>query len=397
MSVNAMSFEQAAAVLNELAAQATGQEQQAVVDLSSYISVGQRTLLTGYDPLAIGISQMVNRTIFAYRPYRGALSILDVDSDGYGAITRKVNALYMPVEEDGSYALVDGDHSPDMFDVRKPKLYQTNFYGYDVWTDHVSITRKQLKNAVTNPGDMGRLIDLVLGTKSNEMEISRESFRRATLANMIGAVHAIGNAVQVRHLLTEYNTATAQNPPLTAATVRQGENYANFVRWAYAQIAKVSDMLRNPSARYHLNPTQGTILRHTPKADQRLYIYSGALHEVDATVLATTFNPGNVKEQLPPVTASVDFFQSMDVPDQITVKPAYIGANGAVVVAPETQTVANIFALLADRDALGVNFYDQDVNVSPYEAAGQYYNYWYHDAHRYWNDVTENAVLFLMD
>lgn len=395
MSVNAMNFEQAAAVLNALAAQATGQEAQAVVDLSSYISVGQRALLSGYDPLAIGISQMVNRTIFAFRPYIGALSILDVDDDGFGAITRKVNALYMPVEEDGSYALTDGQHNPDMFDVRKPKLYQTVFYGFDVWNDHVSITRKQLKNAVTSPADMGRLIDLVLGTKANEMEISRESFRRATLANVIGAVHAMGNPRQVRHLLTEYNAATGQT--LTAETVRQGENYANFVRWAYAQIAKVSDMLRNPSSVYHLNPTQGTILRHTPKADQRLCIYSGALREVDATVLATTFNRENVTDQLPPVTAAVDFFQSIDKPDEINVKPAYIGADGAPVVAPTAQNVQNIFALLSDRDTMGTNFYDQSVEVSPYEAAGQYYNYWYHDAHRYWYDATENAVLFLMD
>lgn len=395
MSVNSMNFEQAAAVLNSLAEQATGQAQQTVTDLSGYISVGQRALLNGYDPLAIGISQMVNRTIFAYRPYTGALSILDVDDDGFGAITRKVNALYMPVEEDGSYGLTDGQHDPDMFDVRKPKLYQTNFYGFDVWNDHVSITRKQLKNAVTSPADMGRLMDLVLGTKANEMEISRESFRRATLANAIGAVNAMNNARQVRHLLTEYNQATGQS--LTAETVRQGDNYAAFVRWAYAQIAKVSDMLRNPSGAYHLNPTQGTILRHTPKADQRLYIYSGALHEVDATVLATTFNRENVTDQLPPVTASVDFFQSIDAPDSINVKPAYIGADGAPVASPTAQNVTNIFALLADRDTMGTNFYDQSVEVSPYEAAGQYYNYWYHDAHRYWFDATENAVLFLMD
>lgn len=395
MSVNAMSFEQAATILNSLAEQATGAAQQAVVDLSTYISVGQKTLLTGYDPLAIGISQMVNRTIFAYRPYKGALSILDVDDDGFGAITRKVNAIYMPVEDDGTYSLSDGDHDPDMFDVRKPKLYQTNYYGYDVWNDHVSITRKQLKNAVTSPADMGRLMDLVLGTKANEMEISREAFRRATLGNMIAAVNAMNNSNQVRHLLTEYNDATDQS--LTSETVKQADNYAPFIRWAYAQIAKVSDMLRNPTAAYHLNPTEGNILRHTPKADQRLYIYSGALHEVDATVLATTFNRENVKEQLPPVTAAVDFFQSIDAPDSINIKPAYIGANGAVVASPEAQEVENIFALLCDRDAMGTNFYDQSVEVSPFEAAGQYYNYWYHDAHRYWCDVTENAVLFLMD
>ena len=393
MSVNAMAFEDAAAILTSLAQQATGQAVQAVTDLSSYISVGQQTLRTGYDPLNIGLSQMVNKTIFSFRPYSGALASLDRDSNEWGAITRKVNAINQPVESEGSYALTDGQHSPDMFDVRKPKLWQSNFYGFDVWADHVSVTRKQLKNAVLNPGEMGRLMDLILCTKSNEMEISRVSFRRATLANMIAAVVALNNTAQVRHLLTEYNAATGLS--LTALTVMQPANYAPFIRWAYAQIAKVSDLLEDPSVTYHLNPSAGNILRHTPKADQRLYVYSGALHDIDAQVLATTFNDDRVK--LPQVTEKVNFWQSPDSPQEINIKPAYIDATGAVVANPSAQNVEAIFAVLLDRDAVGVNFYDQSVEVSPYEAAGQYYNYWYHDGHRYYNDVTENAVVFLMD
>lgn len=394
MSVNTMSFQDASAVLNSLVQQATGQTSQAPVDLSQYISVGQKLLRTGYDPLNIGLSQMVSRTIFAYRPYDGALGSLDRDSNEWGAITRKVSAINQPVEASGVYALTDNTHDPDMFDVRKPKLYQTNFYGFDVWADHVSVTRQALKNAVQNPGDMGRLIDLILGTKANEMEMSRVAFRRATIANMIGAINAMNNANQIRHLLTEYNAASGQS--LTKQQLRQGANYPDFIRWAYSQIARVSDMLTEASGAYHLNPTEGTILRHTPKDMQRLYIYSGALHEVDAQVLSVTFNADKVSSKLPAVTERLNFFQSLDAPDSVNVTPAYIGADGNVVAA-QAQEVTDIFALLADRDAMGVNFYDQSVDVSPYEAAGKYYNYWYHDAHRYYNDVTENAVLFLLD
>lgn len=395
MSVNSMSFEQAAAVLNSLVSQATGQAAISVTNLADYISVGQQLLQTGYDPLNIGISQMVSRTIFAYRPFAGMLSSLDRDSNEWGAITRKVNAIQQPVENSGAYSLTDGQHALDMFDVRKPKLWQSNFYGFDIWCDHVSVTRKQLANAVQSPSEMGHLLDLILGTKANEMEMSRVAFRRATIANMIGALYALSNTAQVRHLLTEYNAATGLT--LTAQTVKQPDNYAPFFRWAYAQIAKASDMLRNPSAMYHLNPNVGTILRHTPKEDQRLYIYSGALHDVDAQVLATTFNPDRVDRQLPAVTESVDFFQSSQTPDAVNVIPAYIDATGQMPASPTAQNVENIFALLCDRDAMGVNFYDQSVNVSPYEAAGEYYNYWYHDKHRYYCDVTENAVLFLLD
>lgn len=397
MSVNSMSFEQAATVLNSLVQQATGQTAMSVTSLADYISVGQQLLQTGYDPLNIGISQMVSRTIFSYRPFNGMLSSLDRDSNEWGAITRKVNAIQQPVEDSGAYSLTDGQHNPDMFDVRKPKLWQSNFYGFDVWTDHVSVTRQQLKNAVTNPAEMGRLLDLILGTKANEMEMSRVAFRRATIANMIGALYALSNTAQVRHLLTEYNQATGLQTPLTVQTVKQPENYGPFFRWAYAQIAKASDMLRNPNSMYHLNPSAGVILRHTPKEDQRLYIYSGALHDVDAQVLATTFNPDRVDKQLPAVTESVDFFQSAQTPDAVNVIPAYIDATGQQPASPTAQNVENIFALLCDRDAMGVNFYDQSVEVSPYEAAGKYYNYWYHDAHRYYCDVTENAVLFLLD
>lgn len=395
MSVNAMSFEQSAAILTSLAQQATGETGLSVTDLSSYISVGQKTLRQGYDPLNIGISQMVSKTIFAHRPYAGALASLDRDATEWGAITRKVNAIKQPIMDSGVYTLTDGQHNPDMFDVRKPKLYQTNFYGFDVWSDCVSVTRKQLENAVSNPSDMGRLLDLILGTKADEMELARTAFRRATIANMIGAVKALNNTAQVRHLLTEYNTATGLS--LTDVTVKQGDNYPNFIRWAYSQIAKASDMLTEPNSKYHLNPTEGIILRYTSKDNQRLYIYSGALHEVDAQVLAVTFNADKVSSKLPAITERVNFFQSMNTPDAVNVKPAYVGADGAVVAAPATQNVTSIFALLVDRDAMGVNFYDQSVDVSPYEASGKYYNYWYHDAHRYYNDVTENAILFLLD
>ena len=66
-----MSFQTAAAILTALASEATGQAAQAVRDISDYISVGQVTLRTGYDPLNTALSQMVSKTIFAHRPWTG--------------------------------------------------------------------------------------------------------------------------------------------------------------------------------------------------------------------------------------------------------------------------------------------------------------------------------------
>ena len=392
MSVNNMNFQQAAAILSDLVAQATGAEDIEITSLADYISVGQSALKVGYDPLAIGISQMVSRSIFAYRPYDSKLAVLRRDSDEYGAIVRKINAIYQPYVEDGTYALEDGTtYSP--YKVRKPKLWQANFYGYDVWSDNITLTRQQLKNAVMNPGEMARLFDLILGTKANEMELGRETFERATLANLIAALAAMGNEHQHRHLLTEYNAETGLS--LDAHTVKQPEYYSDFIKWAYAKIAQVSDMFTEYSRIFHLNPNEGDILRHTPKRDQRIFVYNQNLHDIGARVLADTFNSSMVSEQVP-YTASLNFFQSITTPDSISVTPAYIDATGAQVTA-ENQVVENIFAVVVDRDALGTNYHDQSVDLTPFNAAYKFYNQFYHEARRYWVDVTENAVLFTLD
>lgn len=389
MSVNALNFEQAATILNSLVSQATGEASLAPVDLSGYISVGQKALRTGYDPLAIGISQMVSRTIFAIRNYNSPLNILRRTDDEYGAIVRKISAVKQPFVADDVYQTT----TPSMFEARLPSLWQSNFYGFDVWQDDVAITRQQLKNAVMNPGEMGRLIDLILGTKANEMEQGREAFERATLANLIGAIAAMGNANQNRHLLTEYNAETGKS--LTATTVKDPANYGDFVKWAYATIAQASDMLTEYTSAFHLNPTGGYIQRHTPKADQRIFVYNRNLHDIGARVLADTFNSSMVSEAVP-YTASLNFFQALSNPDSVSVTPAYIDGSGAQVTA-EAVTVDNIFAVIADRDALGTNYHDQSVDVSPFDARNKRYNYWYHEARRYWVDVTENSILFTLD
>ena len=392
MSVNAMNFQQAAQVLNALVSQATGTENLTPTSLAEYISVGEKALKVGYDPLAIGISQMVSRTIFSYRRYDSKLAILRRDSDEYGAIVRKINAIFQPYLDDGAYSMEDGQ-TYSHYTMRKPKLWQSNFYGFDIWMDQISITRQQLKNAVSSPAEMGQLLDLVLGTKANEMELGREAFERATLGNLIGALAAMGNTNQHRHLLTEYNTETGLS--LDAQSVKAPQYYSDFIKWAYAKIAQVSDMFTEYSRIFHLNPESGDILRVTPKADQRIFVYNQNLDDIGARVLADTFNSSMVSEQVP-YTASLNFFQSITDPTTVSVTPAYINSTGNQVTA-ENQVVENIFAVITDRDALGTNYHDQSVDVTPFNAKYKFYNYFYHEARRYWVDVTENSVLFTLD
>ena len=138
MGVNTMSFEQASTLLASLHEQATGKSALTPTDLSDFISVAQSTLQAGYDPVINAISQVVGRTIIAVRPYDRKFRGLEASNDRWGGITRKLNFADRPAVDSKVYALVDGQ-SVDQYEVRKPKVLQTNYVGSDVYTGFYTI------------------------------------------------------------------------------------------------------------------------------------------------------------------------------------------------------------------------------------------------------------------
>ena len=40
---------------------------------------------------------------------------------------------------------------------------------------------------------------------------------------------------------------------------------------------------------------------------------------------------------------------------------------------------------------------NRSVDVTPYNAAGKYWNTFFHFTERYWNDFTENGIVLLLD
>ena len=148
MSVNTMSFEDAAAILNNIRKQVTGETAVAPVNTSQFVSVANTVLQAGYDPVMGAITQMVSRTIFSIRPYN-----------------RKFGGIKMSISDkdwdtDTHFNLVDGQ-SLDHYEVNKPNILQTNFYGANVYEKSVTIFKNQLDNAFSGPAEFGRFMAMV--------------------------------------------------------------------------------------------------------------------------------------------------------------------------------------------------------------------------------------------
>lgn len=403
MSVNALDFNQAATLLSNILYYAQGQPGTAPTVPATereFVSVGNTALLTGYDKLSTAISQVLSETIFSVRPYSRKFQDLNVSEKRYGAITRKLTVVDKPFEDDQKFDLVDGQ-TVDHYEVKKPLVLQINFYGANEFQDHITIYTEQLDAAMTGSEQFGQFITMIMQNMSDKIEQAHEGLARMALNNLIAGSHYLGNTsgasdtvVQVK-LVSEFNTFTGASPALTWAQIKAQPLVLNqFIRFAKSRMDAYSELMTNRSALYHQNITNKTLMKHTPKADQRVYAVSEFLGMVDALTLSTTFNDDYVKFDAQPIDFWYDIHNPYSVDDsQFTI----LKKDGTLDTISNYSITAEVCAVMFDRDACGYATVKHTTATTPLNAAGLYTNLYYHFTDQYWNSFEENCIVFTLD
>lgn len=388
--MNTLTIEQTSAVLNDVLAQVTGSKTIGTVTPENFVSVATTVLKQDYDVTLKAISQVLSRTIFSVRPYTRKFKGLEADSIRFGNHVRKLNLSDLPFENDQRYTLED-NVSVDMYKVRKPKVLQVNMYGQETFQTHYTVFRDQLDVAFSSMEEFGRFLAMVAQNLSDTIEQAHESLARATVANFING-KVKGDAPNVIKLVTVYNDMTGA--ALTPDTIKQPQNFVPFVKWMYGYLSTISSLLTERTVKYHINVTEHEIARHTPASMQSLYLYSPELNNIRTSVLSDVFNPDFLKLAY---TEQVNFWQSIDTPMSINNKPEYLLPDGTTKVEEKAVVTSNVFGLMCDVEAMGYTVVNQWTATTPFNAAGGYSNIYFHFTDRYWNDFTENAVVFLLE
>lgn len=402
-NVNDMTVFQAGTILQSLVKQATGQAVIAASTPGEFVSVAQTALKTGYDPILNAMSQMWGRTIFSIRPYSRKFSGLEMSMERWGNAVRKLSIADKPIEDDARFtwpvgydstkahnALGEGE-SVDMYALNKPDILQVNFYGQSVYENSYTIFKDNMDVAFTSAEEFMRFNSLVTGNRSDKLEQYRENIARGILANYIGSLLAEKQTTRIVHLLSEYNTETGLQ--LTAQNVYQPENFASFMQWAYARIATISRMMTERSEMYQTVINEKHVMRHTPANKQKVYLYAKAMDQFDAMVKANTFHDNYLKFT---DYEGVNFWQSIETPDSISVTPVYTSTTG-VATTGEAVEQAGIFGVIFDEEALGYAQVNNWAAVTPFNAKGGYWNTYDHVNFRAIMDMSEKGVLLLLD
>lgn len=400
-----MTTNQIYTIVNEVNAEAFGSEAIDVIDNQGLISLGDTVLssTTNTEAFLNTLVQRIGRTIISFRQYRNKLADMVVNDFEYGAILQKIRVHLTEAETDPAYGLTDG-YSVDPWTVNKPDVEQKLFVTRTPYMFHVTIARKQLKEAFLSESGMGAFIGAVFGQVRNSIEVSLENLGRLCIANMMAEftpfTPSAGDdtpATTLNHevaLCTLYNTARGYHGVIPgeggAADTPASAGYVDadtclfdedFLRFAVKTMKSYSDNFTDMSTLYN----DGEIETFTPREEQRLKVLSSFERALETVVQYSAFNEEMVRLN---AFSTLNFWQSAQTADTVKVKRASDGV---------TVTIQNVVGVLYDRDALGIYKRDEDVLTTPVNAKGLYYNTFYHQLELWFNDTSENFVFFTLN
>lgn len=371
-----MTTEQIYTLVNTVNSQAFGHSAMVVTDTSSLISLGNTVLSSSTNTEAFlnTLAQRIGRTILRFREYRNKLNDMVLNDFEYGAILQKIKVHMPEAESDESYDLIDGN-TVDHYKIAKPSVDQKLFVTRTPYQYHITIQRVHLKEAFMSPESMGAFIGIVFGEMRNAIEISLENLGRVTLATAIAEYSTSREIALVSDFNTEYNPT----PALTAAEALHNEE---FLRYAIMRMTNLIDMIQDASELYN----DGTMVTFTPREDVRMKVISEFQRRIESNVLYAAFNKQFV--DIPEGYKTLNFWQAEQTPYDINItRPSDSTATA----------VNNVVAILYDRDAMGIYKIDEEVATSPVNAAGLYYNQYWHEKQLRFIDLSENGLIFTLN
>lgn len=388
----ALTATQIYSIVNEVAKQAIGSKAITAVDNSGLVSLG-RTVLGSAETknnFINALTDRIGRTIVSFRAYHSHFPDFERDSIEWGNILQKLKVGMPDAEEDQSFNLIDGS-SVDQYKINKAKTNQLLFTTETPWQTHITVHLDELEKAFVDSTAMGTFISGMFGEVQNRIELAMENLSMTCVNNYIGEVYARRTLRpnRVINLLTEYKDKTGVDHTTEPLNALDDEE---FLKYVVRRINSISTTMEYMTLNTYNDETTsidsnstGVYTRHTPKSEQRMMLYIDLVNALRTNINSKAFNMEQVAIDIPFKT--VPFWQSLTTPTAINIDVASSG---------DQTTVSLVMGIMYDREAMGTFKKKYTSLTTPINAAGKYYNVFYHMITMYFNDLSENAVVFLL-
>lgn len=361
--------------------QATGDSKLVATDLTGLIAMGEKlTSLKLTDAFFGVITDAIARDVVPSREYNAVDdSGLLVASSEWGALVRKFYIEPPEATTAVRWNLQNGD-TVSQDTVNKLTVHEDVFSGIDPWDIDYTIPNSQLFTAFKGPAEFGAFVNGIYVAVNNAAKMKQAAMQRMVTTNFIASLlSSTATGIHKINLLAEYNTATNESLTFSSA-FRSGD----FLKYATMRIASVIKYMRDPSSVFNVKQR----VRFTPESDLRVQFLSAFGSAVNSYLQADTYH--NELTALP-LYREVNFWQgnnqTYSIEDVSTINVTT--SKGDVV------NETGIIGLITDYDAMGINFERQNVETHM-NYKGKFTNFFLQYDVGYFNDTSENGVVFVM-
>lgn len=383
--------EQIYQIVNSMAQQSLGDKTVSVTD-ATFVSVGKRILSSddNIDAFYKTLVDRIGRTVLAVREYKADIADMAREPFTYGAILQKLSFKMPQAQENQTWDTLSDTPAPDPFEKMDTEFMQVFFDKWSTWETGATIPDVQLETAFTNATAMAAFIDGIFMSMYNSMELSYENTGNLARASLIASTLSTTTvSAQVIHLVTEYNTETS-----SSLTPQQAKTNKDVLKYASMRMKLISDQMVKFSDTFNTANWQ----RQTPKERQVFELLANFESIFETYLQSDTFHNDITKLKY---YKTVPYWQgsgkkwAFDDVSAINVTIPVLNAQGQET---GTKNVSEngIVAVIRDIDSCGITI-DKRRTKSQYNPKGEYTNYWIKAEMGFFNDGSENCVVFLWD
>lgn len=414
-------------IMGEWCRSLTAQASIKVLDTSSFISAGELVMSNPIENVFNTFNILMGRIYWATRRYNAVLNKMDAISTGEFT-HRFMKTSYYSLDPQASgwfntdvfTNLADGftngqnvdgngnaQSTKSMWEQNQRPFKVFNFGGSDVWDFSVTMYEQSLKQALRNESEFIAFIDNYMTEHANDLETQREAWDRMVLCSKVAQTYDMSSVMpgSVKNLTYLFNQKFSTN--YTSAQLRT-TYLKEFLEFMVAEIKADQGYLTERSANFHWSvpityrSKTHNILRHTPREDQYIYLYSRLFKDAEAMVLPEIFHDDDLRMTN---YQEVTYWQNNSDEasrSKIKIEPPVIDTDTTHTSTYGTQIKGSevsldyVVGMITDRDGMLTDFQVERADTTSLEARKGYRNTWLHIAKNAIIDPTENTIIYFM-
>jgi len=388
-----MKVTQIYSLINSINKQMWGEDALTVTDLSGIIALGQQLQISedDMDNYLHQIVDKVGKTVIRTLDLELDFPNLFMDTFEFGAILEKININPFDAKSNSDYNVPNVGFTPTFADISKPSISVSYFKGATTWSYTVTVPYDLFSGAFTSLEKLDSFVTAIMSALSDSMTFSVNNMSRLAIDNLIAekVKGTNGSSNCVINLLKLYNENTTSD-----LTVEGALRSKEFMRFAGMIIRNYIKYMNEPSKLYNM----GGMVRATARDNMHVLMLTDFASAYTTYLSSDTFHKELVEM---PLYTEVNHWQGTGtdgagVGFATNSKISIIPSSEDGEDNPTTITQNGIICVLADRQsvAVGINKRRSGVFNNNIDA---YTNHKTSATIQWFNDVSENAVIFVID